>query len=481
MAIFAAPLIVVLAGLLVTGPAGRALAKSPLPKTEQVDQIFATWDTAYSPGCAVAVIQNGSIVYSRGYGMADLDHNLKIAPSTVFHAASLSKQFTAMSVMLLVGQGRLSLDDDVRTYVPELPENLGARITVGDLLRHISGIRDQWIFVTMAGWRVSDDVIRLEDVIHFVKRMKALNFTPRDRYLYSNTGYTLAGLIVEKVSGRPLADFARDNIFSPLGMANTRFAKTHSVIVQNRAYGYTDQPYQMRMPNYDLTGPTNLLTTVEDLARWDRNFDDKTVGGAAALSQMQTPAQLANGSTAPYGLGLMIAKYRGLNVIEHDGRDPGYRAHLIRFPDQHLAVACLCNLVLPNEKLPGALVRQVADVYLEGQFPVATQDPEVAPPQRAIAPAALPPAEWAEYEGQYYSDEIDTVYNVERHGSSISITRPKYPATLLTPDSRDKFTMLGFSVVLSPATVRFTRDAQQHVTGLLIDGDHLFNFKFNKR
>jgi len=282
MAIFAAPLIVVLAGLLVAGPAGRALAKSPLPQGDQVDQIFAQWDKPHSPGCAVAVIQGGSIVYKRGYGMADLDHNLPITPTTVFHAASLAKQFTAMSVMLLVAQGRLSLDDDVRTHVPELPEDLGTRITVGDLLHHISGIRDQWVFVEMAGWRLSADVVTSRDVLHFVSLMKTLNFAPRQKYLYSNTGYTLAGLIVKKVSGQSLADFARDNIFSPLGMANTRFAKTHSVIVQNRAYGYTDQPYQMRMPNYDLTGPTNLLTTVEDLARWDRNFDDKTVGGAAA-------------------------------------------------------------------------------------------------------------------------------------------------------------------------------------------------------
>jgi len=168
----------------------------------------------------------------------------------------------------------------------------------------------------------------------------------------------------------------------------------------------------------------------------------------------------------------MIAKYRGLNVIEHDGRDPGYRAHLIRFPDQHLAVACLCNLVLPNEKLPGALVRQVADVYLEGQLPVATQDPEVAPPQRAIAPAALPPAEWAEYEGQYYSDEIDTVYNVERHGSSISITRPQ-----ISGDAPDA----GFSRQIHDVGLQrrvVTRHGcglrgmpKQHVTGLLIDGD----------
>jgi CubicO group peptidase (beta-lactamase class C family) len=563
MATFAAPIIIGLASLPVTGPAGRAFSQSPLPKSAQVDQLFARWDTPDSPGCAVAVIQGGSIVYERGYGMADLDHKLKITPTTVFHAASLSKQFTAMSVMLLVAQSRLSLDDDVRWYVSDFPD-LGTRITIGDMLHHLSGIRDQWIFATMAGWRLSDDVVKLEDIRYFVRRMKALNFKPRDQYLYSNTGYTLASLIVEKASGQPLADFARDNIFRPLGMADTSFAKTHRGIVHNRAYGYTaEQPYQLSMPNYDLTGPTNLLTTVEDLARWDRNFDDKTVGGAAALSQMQEPAQLSNGDKVPYGLGLMISKYRGLDVVEHDGRDPGYRAHLIRFPDKHFAVASLCNLALPDNTLPGALVRKVADIYLfpENQDPAmpaipaivlpqgdATPDPywnwstgslalvskaadqsflcfakdcgvlvpllanrsewvlgsqpaavEIVPSHGAVPaqllftqgsrtlqfdampPAMVAPADLAEYEGRYRSGEIDTVYNIERQGSSIKLSRHKYDDVPLTPAFRDGFTMSDFSIALPSATVRFTRDAQGHVSSFLIDGAGVRNFEFIKQ
>jgi CubicO group peptidase (beta-lactamase class C family) len=487
-------IILSLVGLLVAGPAARALSQSPLPGTPlsaKVDSIFAEWDTSRSPGCAVAVIQGGSTIYKRGYGVADLDHDLAITPATVFHAASLSKQFTAMSVMLLVAQGRLSLDDEVSRHIPELP-HLATRLTIGDMLHHLSGIRDQWIFMTMAGWRLSDDVVTRDDVLHFVPRMKALNFKPRDQYLYSNTGYTLAGLIVERVSKRPLADFAHDNIFHPLGMTNTRFAKTHGVIVPNHAYGYrqsADQPYELRMPNYDLVGPTNLLTTVEDLARWDRNFDDKTVGGAAALSQMQAPAQLSNGEMDHYGLGLMLSKYRGLSVVEHDGRDAGYRAHLIRFPDQHFAVACLCNLALPEAKLPGALVRQVADVYLAGQFPVPPgPDPATVagegsrtPQSNATPPAHVTSADLAEYAGRYYSEEIETSYNIERQGSSVVLTRQKYPATLLTPTVRDSFTMSNFSAALPAATVRFIRDAQGHVSSFLISGDRVYNFKFSKQ
>jgi CubicO group peptidase (beta-lactamase class C family) len=369
-----------LAGLLVLGAVGPARSQTPLgeaTKRADVDKIFAKWIKRDSPGCALAVIRNGSIVYKRGYGMADLDHNIRIDTATVFHAASLSKQFTAMAIMLLVKQGRLSLDDDVRTHLTELPD-LGVRVTVGHLLRHTSGLRDQWDLVTMAGWRLSDDVVTRADVFRLVSRMKALNFRPGDQYLYSNTGFTLAAAIVERVSGQSLREFAKTNIFQPLGMARTVFRETHGLVVQRHAYGYkkrTDGRFEVMMPNYDLVGPTNLLTTVEDLARWDRNFDVKTVGGDLVLAQMQAPGTLNNGDPVPYGLGLMLSKYRGRDVVEHNGRDPGYRSHLIRFPDQRFAVACLCNLLLVGDSLPGELVRRVADIYLAKQL-----DPILPPP-----------------------------------------------------------------------------------------------------
>jgi CubicO group peptidase (beta-lactamase class C family) len=535
----------------------------------QVDEIFAQWDYSDSPGCAIAVIKGGGIIYKRGYGTADLDHNIPITPTTVFHAASLAKQFTAMSVMLLVGQGRLSLDDDVRTHISELPD-FGQRITIEDILRHISGIRDQWDLVTLAGWRMSDDVVTRGDVLGFVKRMEKLNFSPRDQFLYSNTGYTLAGLIVERVSGRTLADFARENIFRRLGMAHTTFTDNHGQIVNNRAYGYRGTkppfdvpPFVLRMPNYDITGPTNLLTTVEDLARWNRNFDDKTVGGDAALSKMQTPITLSNGDKTLYGLGLMISKYQGLNIVEHDGRDAGYRSHLIRFPDQSFAVACLCNLALRDSNLPGKLVRRVADVYLADQFVPGTPTPDPGPapllpsgiywdsrtesfaklsiiefntlnllcfpthipetdddcrvliplggnrylwgdgpfeiessqsnggsrltvtangqPTRifdAVPPAASP--HLAEYEGRFYSREIDSEYGVSLRGSRLEITRHKYPPAVLYPIFRDAFAMSDFNLLMPFSVVRFERDAQGHVVGFLFSGDRTRSLQFTK-
>jgi CubicO group peptidase (beta-lactamase class C family) len=464
---------------------GQSAREKALAANPQVDKIFAPWDKPDSPGCALAVSKAGNIVYKRGYGMADLEHKIPITPRTVFHAASLAKQFTAMSIMLLVGQHKLSLDDDARNYITELP-NLGTPITVRDILQHVSGIRDQWTFMTMAGWRMYDDAITRDDVLYFVSRMKTLNFPPREQYLYSNTGYTLAGLIVERLSNQSLADFASSKIFEPLGMKHTVFTHNHWQIVHDRAYGYTGTYpfFELRMPNYDLTGPTNLLTTVEDLVRWDRNFDYKTVGGDDALLPMQTRAVLSDGKTeAPYGFGLMLPPpYRSRKVVEHAGLDAGYRAHLMRFPDQHFAVAILCNVAMPDDTAPHVLARRVADVYLRDEPASATPEHQVpapsAPPQASGPPPTLP--RFAEYTGRYYNDEIDATYEIKLDAPSVAIVRHKYPPKHLDPTVADTFKMTNFSPVVRSGSVHFTRDDQGKINGFLFDGDRIRNFRFTK-
>ena len=445
----------------------------------EVDNLFKDFDKPNSPGCAVAVIKDGSIIYKRGYGMADLDHSIAITPTTVFHAASLAKQFTAMSIMLLVQQKKLSLDDEVTKYVRQL--QVGKRITIADMLSHVSGIREQFVLLTMAGWRLYDDLVTREDVIDLVSRMKSLDFDPRKDLIYSNTGYTLAGLIVEKVTGQSLSDFARDNIFKPLGMNDTVIVEKHGQIVHNRAYGYSEQPFELWMPNLDVAGATNLLTTVEDLARWDRNFEDKTVGGDTVLSQMQTPAELSDGTLAKlgtdgfgnvvhYGLGLQITKFFSVDVVEHDGRNAGYRSHLIRFPDKRFAVACLCNLALPDDHLRH-LARRIAFIYLTDRFaaPPPSEYPADFVSVDPTPPAPLTPVDVTEYTGSYYSKEIGTTYQIVlKASSSLAIVRHKYPATDLTRALPDTFTIKGFSRPLTTATVRFTRNRQQTIDGFFL-------------
>jgi CubicO group peptidase (beta-lactamase class C family) len=344
--------------------------------TAQVDKVFAQWDKPSSPGCALAVIKDGSIIYKRGYGMADLDHDVPITSTSVFHVASVSKQFTAMAIHLLAKQGKLSLDDEVRKYIPELPD-FGDKITIRHLLHHTSGLRDQWSLLVMAGWRLSEDVVKDEDVLELISRQKALNFKPGDQYLYSNTGYTLMAVIVKRISGQSFREFTDTNIFKPLGMNNTFFRDDHLAIVKNQAYAYSpaiNGTFRLSVPNYDTVGPSSLLTTVEDLAKWDQNFYDFRVGGKENLEQMQQTTALNDGEKFPYAHGLIIGDYKGLKLVEHSGGDAGYRSHLMRFPEQKFSVACLCNSATIN---PGQLSRQVADIYLKDLLHLST--PQINP------------------------------------------------------------------------------------------------------
>lgn len=335
---------------------------SPSDAPAQVNNLFAAMDNTTSPGCAVAAMKDGEIVYKHGYGMADLDHNVPIAPDTVFHVASMSKQFTAASIVMLAQEGKLSLDDPVRKYIPELPD-FGAPITIRQLIHHTSGLRDQWELLGFAGWRYSLDLITDEDVLAVISRQKDLNFTPGSRFLYSNTGYTLLAQIVKRVSGQSLREFTAARIFEPLGMTRTHFRDDHAEVVKNIAYGYAPSKlgFRLSVTNFDTVGATSLLTTVEDLARWDENFYEARVGGSALIAQMLERGTLSDGEQLNYAFGLTVDTYRGLRVVGHSGSDAGYRSDMIRFPDQHLTAVCLCNLA---SAIPDELTRKVAEIYL---------------------------------------------------------------------------------------------------------------------
>lgn len=354
-----------------------AAQSTPTDKTEakpeaKVDALFAHLDTTVSPGCALSVIRDHKIIYERGYGMADLDHNVPITPTTVFHVASMSKQFTASSILLLAQEGKLSLDDPARKYVPELPD-FGTPVTIRELLHHTSGLRDQWDLLDLSGWRISQDLITDADVLYVVSHQKELNFPPNTRYLYSNTGFTILAQIVARVSGQSLRDFTTARIFAPLGMKNTHFRDDFQEIVKNMAYGYEPAggTFHLSVTNYDTVGATSLLTTVEDLALWDENFYNPRVGGASLVHDLEEQGRLNSGEQINYAAGLVITKYRGLNIVDHGGADAGYRSDLIRFPDQHFSVACLCNLSSAN---PSGLAQKVADIYLANEMKPAEKD-----------------------------------------------------------------------------------------------------------
>src|SRR5579862_9812223 len=201
-----------------------------------VDALFTTWDQSGAPGAALAVVEDGQIVYTRGYGMANLEYAVPITPSTIFHVASISKQFTSFAINLLALEGRLSLDDDIRTHFPEFGD-FGKTITLRHLRHHTSGLRDQWDLLQLAGWRM-EDVITEQDILDLAWKQRDLNFAPGAEHLYCNTGYTLLAVIVKRVAGQSLREFAQERIFAPLGMTNTHFHDDHRMVVPNRAYSY---------------------------------------------------------------------------------------------------------------------------------------------------------------------------------------------------------------------------------------------------
>ena len=335
--------------------------------SKKVDALFARWDRPDSPGCALGVIQNGALVYKRGYGMANLDYNLPLSAASVFYIASTSKQFTAASIALLVKQGKISLDDPLRKHVPELPD-LYDPITVRHLVHHTSGIRDYLTLMPMASLRI-EDVYSDDDFLGLLARQKELNFRPGEQFLYSNSGYVLLAIIVKRASGKSLAQFAEENIFKPLGMNSTRFRDDRTIIVKNRATGYSSRPsggFSTVVSNFDRVGDGGLLSSVEDLALWDQNlYENKLAGGTDLIPQLLTVGTLTNGKKLTYAFGLMAGEYKGLKTVGHGGSFFGYRTDMIRFPEQRFSVICLCNVEAVN---PGSLVRQVADLYLADQL-----------------------------------------------------------------------------------------------------------------
>lgn len=465
-------------GCMICGPALAATANSSR-EAARVDRLFQPWENATSPGCAVAVMKGGQVVYERGFGMADLDHDVKITPTTVFHVGSIAKQFTAAAILMLARDNRISLDDPIRKYVPEVPD-FGTPITVRQLLHHTSGLRDWEELLVFDGWRIYGDVVTDADVLAVISRQKELNFPPGSEFLYSNTGYTLLAQVVARVSGQSLAEFTATRIFGPLGMRQTHFRADHAEVVKDLAFGYCDAggSFSRDDPNLDTVGPTNLLTTVEDLARWDLNFYTGQVGGAQLVKQMVECGKLNNGTQLVYGSGLFVGPgcAQKTAAAEHSGSDAGYAADMIRFPPQHLAVATLCNLSSIDVM---GLTHQAAEIY-GAKLPAPPPETRAAPsvPARPTPSAA----QLREFAGTYRSQEIEIPYYVTADENRLTIHALKIGAVPMLPVATDEFSCTNSEPSNVQAwRVRFTRNARGHVSGFLINTNYFTrNLRFEK-
>jgi len=381
-------------------------------RTDSIDKLFAQFAKPDSPGCAVGIYQNGQVVYKKAYGMADLERDVPLTTDSVFDVGSIAKQFTAASVVLLAQQGKLKFTDSVRKYVPELPAYY-ERVTIDHLIHHTSGMTEVAALVILiheglGQQHISDLEAEARDgqgdfhmsndeFIQLMSRLKSLNFQPGEQFQYTNSGYILLAVIVKRASGKPLPLFAKENIFDPLGMKSAKYVDDHAQIIRNRAIGYMPRQtggFLIDSAVNDLIGDGGLYMTVEDLLRWNHNFDTGQVGGPEFLKTMLTIGKLNNGKEPGYASGLFITTYRGLNTVAHGGANHAYWNDFIRFPDQQFAVVCMCNTFTNTQKI----TRAIAALYLGDKM----KDETPAADSRAVTrPTIIDPkgVDLSEYAG----------------------------------------------------------------------------------
>ena len=494
-----------------------------------VDRVFAKW-TAATPGCAVGVASGGRPVLAKGYGSADLEHDVAITPDTIFEAGSVSKQFTAASVLLLARGKKLSLDDPARKYIPELPP-YSPDITIRHMLNHTSGLRDWGSVAAIAGWPRTTRVHTHAHVLDIVHHQQSLNFTPGTRWSYSNTGFNLAAIIVERVSGMSFQEFTRARLFQPLGMTHTSWRDDYTRIVKGRAVAYRerDTVFSTDMPFENVYGNGGLLTTVGDLLKWNEHFDAAPEGDPLSTVEQQQAGRFTDGRAHGYALGLFVGKYHGVREVYHSGSTAGYNAFLTRFPDQRLSVAVLCNatsgqatqyahavadlylrsperLAIPTHATPTTATLSTDDIAAHGGIyrslvtgstitigaeranlnglkwtfdghggAVATDEYGTTMSFAQVAAAKPSEHDLQAYVGDYVSGEAETELRAAvEHGALVLKRRPD-TTIVLKPLYADAFAapQLG--------TVIFRRDAAGQVTALSVSQDRVWDLRFSRR
>ncbi len=400
-------------------------------KTDKVDKLFEEWDSTVSPGVSMAIIHNGEMIYKRGYGMANLEHNVPNTSETVFRIGSTSKQFTAACIAILSLQGKLSLDDDIRKYLPELPV-YEKPITVRHLVHHTSGVRDYLGLARLSG-KSGHDFYTPEETVDMIARQKGLNFLPGDEHLYSNSGYFLLGVIISRVSGKSLDAFAQEHIFKPLGMKNTHFHDDYTKIVKKRADGHrrTKDGFKILNTTLNHVGDGGVFTTVEDLYLWDQAFYNHRLG-KELMDLLHQTGVLNDGKKLEYAFGLNVSQYKGLKLIAHGGAFVGFRADMIRFPEEKFTVICLANMASIN---PSRLCRQVADIYLADKF-----TEEKAPEKKAepMTPVTLTLDELKNKVGRYADEKESFIADVSLKEDKL-IVEARGISFSLIPVSKSRF------------------------------------------
>ncbi len=446
-----------------------------------VDNIFAEWNKPDVPGCAIGIIKNGEMIYANGYGTGDLEHDIALGPSSVFYLGSVSKQFVTFSILLLEEQGKLDLDDRIQKFLPDFPV-YESPLTLRHFIHHTSGVRDYLTLMYLMGKNYLDH-IEDDEVYELIKRQNALNFSPGEKYLYSNSCYFMLAMIVEKAAGQSLKDFTHEYIFMPLGMHNTMFYDDNTDLIKNRVFSYSKVADQGKFNNlimrFDLVGSGGVYSNIEDLFLWDQNFynNELGIGGQEIIQEMHEEGLLNNGESSGYAFALNIGTYNGLKTVGHGGSLAGYRSQLLRFPEQKFSVVILANRSDAN---PSEMAFQIADIFLQDDFLKEAEDEEIIPGvSRSVNEEVkigldISSINFEEYAGNYYSKELKTTYQLFVENEALNVKIGNYTPRILEAYGGDQFRTEAEGLLF-----QFRRNIEC-ITGFELDAGRVQNLKFSK-
>lgn len=446
-----------------------------------IDNLFSEWNNPDTPGSALGIIKNGELIYAKGYGSGDLEHDIKITPSSVFYIGSVSKQFVTFSVLLLEEQGKLNLDDRIQKYLPDFPE-YDTPLTIRHFIHHTSGVRDFLTLMYLKGRNYLDNT-DVDEVYALIKKQKDLNFMPGEKYLYSNSCYFMLAMIVEKAAGQSLKIFAHENIFQPLGMKNSLFYDDNTDLIKNKVFSYHKKSngngFNNLIMRFDLVGSGGVYSNIEDLFLWDQNFYNNKLGkgGQEIIDKMHEEGLLNNGESSGYAFALNNGNYKGLKTVSHGGSLAGYRAQLMRFPEEKFSVIILANRGDAN---PTGKSFQIADILLKDKLVEESQNkkthtnqPNTTKTSEELDVDQFSKLNLEDYTGNFYSEELDANYLLFLEGEKLKLQIANYDAQELTIHGIDTFTS-------TRNLVRFNR-TNGKIKGFELDAGRVTNLKFVKR
>lgn len=423
--------------LLVTLFASAQISDSQYQK---IDSLFVDWNKPNHPGGTVGIVKNGKSVFSKAYGLASLEYLVPNSPSTIFNIASVTKQFTAMGIVRLQQEGKLSVDDDIRKHLPELPD-FGETVTIRHMLHHTSGLRSLHAMLGLAGWR-DDDARTNEDLNRFMMNQRDLNFKPGDEYMYCNTGYMLMVNIIEKITGEKFPKWMRESVFEPLGMINTYVEDNYSRVVSNNATSYYTRGgdgFDRAVEYWGYIGSGNMHSTTDDLLRWLKNFSDPQTEWAAHFEILQTMDKLNKGGENTYAFGIGIGDFNGIKSIGHGGAIGGFRSNIVTYPGEKLSIAILTNF---SSGSPGQKSNMIAEIIIGNE----KDDENLA--SDPIKTLKLSNKVLSKYEGSYWNSSSNYSRKIYLKNDTLRYFRSENSENPIVPIGKDEFKMLGVSVNL---------------------------------